>query len=383
MSRSASSVGRCGVAALRVAMCVALSFALGACRGEPRPRRRPAYGGSNVPRGRRARSDSAPRRATSGCSRRCATCSSAPTRRTSGRARAPPTSLASGWPALPADADPVERWQALIDVAHQELRLGQRGGVHREVRGGLRAAASARREESPDDDRARSVFRLAVAWLRHGETLNCAHRHNAESCILPIRGGGIHTEPKGSREAIRYFVEVLESTPRDSLVNAKALWLLNIAYMTIGDYPDGVPEPYRIPDEVFASERRFPRFENVAGEAGLGQWSLFGGVVTDDFDGDGWLDAIRHHLRRATNRPATSTTTATARSPSGPRKRGSRDSSAVSTWCRPTTTTTAISTSSSCAEPGCRRAAGSPARCCATRAAVDSSTSPSPPAWRS
>ena len=26
--------------------------------------------------------------------------------------------------ALAADADPVERWQALLDVAHQELRLG-------------------------------------------------------------------------------------------------------------------------------------------------------------------------------------------------------------------------------------------------------------------
>ena len=97
---------------------------------------------------------------------------------------------------------------------------------------------------------------MAVAWLRHGETLNCANRHNAESCILPIRGAGIHTEPKGSREAIRYFVEVLESTPRDSLVNAKALWLLNIAYMTIGAYPDGVPEPYRIPYESLRLGRR-------------------------------------------------------------------------------------------------------------------------------
>ena len=56
--------------------------------------------------------------------------------------------------------------------------------------------------------------------------------------------------------------------------------------------PDGVPEPYRIPYEVFASEVEFPRFENIAAEAGVGSWSLFGGVVTDDFDGDGWLDAI-------------------------------------------------------------------------------------------
>ncbi len=193
--------------------------------------------------------------------------------------------------ALAADADPEARWQALLDVAHQELRLGNEEESIAKYEAAYALLPRLAGTVSAED-RARSVFRLGVAWLRHGETLNCANRHNADSCIMPIHGAGIHTEPKGSRQAIRYFVEVLESTPRDSLVNAKALWLLNIAYMTVGDYPDGVPEPYRIPYEVFASEVDFPRFENVATEAGVGSWSLFGGVVTDDFDGDGWLDAL-------------------------------------------------------------------------------------------
>jgi hypothetical protein len=193
--------------------------------------------------------------------------------------------------ALGADGDPVERWKALLDAGHQELRLGnEKESIARyeEAYALLRGLAG----KISDEDRARTVFRLAVAWLRHGETLNCANRHHPESCILPIRGAGIHTEPEGSRQAMRYFLEVLESTPRDSLVNVKALWLLNIAAMTIGVYPDGVAEPYRVPPEIFASEVDFPRFENVAAEVGVGQWSLFGGVAADDFDGDGWVDAF-------------------------------------------------------------------------------------------
>ena len=88
------------------------------------------------------------------------------------------------------------------------------------------------------------------------------------------------------------FQEVLKRVKKNTPGYLSALWLLNIAYMTIGAYPDGVPEQYRIPYEVFASEDDFPRFENIATEAGVGSWSLFGGVVTDDFDGDGWLDAV-------------------------------------------------------------------------------------------
>jgi hypothetical protein len=193
--------------------------------------------------------------------------------------------------ALGPDADPVERWKALLDVAHHELRLGNEEesiAKYEEAYALLPRLAG----KISDDARARGIFRLGVAWLRHGETLNCANRHNAESCILPIRGAGIHTEPKGSQRAMEYFVEVLGSTPRTSLVNAKALWLLNIAAMTIGLYPHGVPEPYRIPYQIFSSEVDFPRFENIAAEAGVGSWSLFGGVVTDDFDGDGWVDAL-------------------------------------------------------------------------------------------
>ena len=53
-----------------------------------------------------------------------------------------------------------------------------------------------------------------------------------------------------SREAIRYFTEYLERHPEDLGIR----WLLNLAYMTLGEYPDHVPAAYLIPLEPFQSQ---------------------------------------------------------------------------------------------------------------------------------
>ena len=79
------------------------------------------------------------------------------------------------------------------------------------------------------------MFRLGLAYLRLGETQNCCLRHNADSCLLPIRGGGIHSAEEGSRAAIRYFSEVLAASKDNPRRYYEAVWLLNIAYMTLGE----------------------------------------------------------------------------------------------------------------------------------------------------
>lgn len=138
-------------------------------------------------------------------------------------------------------------------------------------------------------------FYLGLSWLRHGETENCCVRHNAESCILPIRGNGLHTQPQGSRQAIKYFLEVLKDTQRDKdhvSWHDPARWLMNIAYMTLGEYPEHVPEKFRIPTSIFQSEVEFPKFENVLPRLHLDTFSHAGGVVVDDFDNDNYLDIL-------------------------------------------------------------------------------------------
>ncbi len=127
----------------------------------------------------------------------------------------------------------------------------------------------------------------AIADLRLGEQQNCMANHNADSCLLPLRGGGLYKYTDGPRHAITILMDLLASEP-----SPYAAWLLNIAYMTLGEYPDHVPEQWRIPPEVFKSDYELPRFHDVADLLGLDVDDLSGSVVMDDFDNDGFLDLM-------------------------------------------------------------------------------------------
>jgi hypothetical protein len=128
----------------------------------------------------------------------------------------------------------------------------------------------------------------ALAYLRLAEEENCHQANNRDSCLLPIRGEGVHRRPQGATRAAGILAGVLEADP----ANLKARWLLNIAHMTLGSYPEGVPPRQLIPPAVFAAEHPLPRFDNVARESGLDVYSLAGGAVLDDFDNDGRLDLV-------------------------------------------------------------------------------------------
>jgi FG-GAP-like repeat/ASPIC and UnbV len=129
---------------------------------------------------------------------------------------------------------------------------------------------------------------LGVANLRLGEQENCLAHHTTESCLLPIRGGGIHTFQRGSRAAIEVLADELTQYPED----LAARWLINIAYMTVGEYPDKVPKAWLIPPKVFQSDVEVKRFTDIAGGLGLAVDDLAGGSVADDFDNDGYLDIV-------------------------------------------------------------------------------------------
>ena len=128
----------------------------------------------------------------------------------------------------------------------------------------------------------------AVAHLRKGEQENCNMANTRQSCLLPIRGSGVHSRTEGSTRAIEVLRQVLELDPS----NLRARWLLNIAHMTLGGYPDRVPAEWLIPPSVFAPEYPLTRFTNVAHDVGLHIHGLSGGAILDDMDGDGRLDLI-------------------------------------------------------------------------------------------
>jgi hypothetical protein len=129
---------------------------------------------------------------------------------------------------------------------------------------------------------------LAVSYLRLGEQSNCCLAYGPKSCLLPIQGSGVHQDKDGSRAAIREYLQLLEKNPGD----LTARWLLNVAFMTIGEYPEKVPVRWLIPPEKFSPAGSFPHFTNVAPSLNLGPPALAGGCVLDDFNGDGFPDLL-------------------------------------------------------------------------------------------
>ncbi len=190
---------------------------------------------------------------------------------------------------LPADAGAGERWISHLELGISELHLGREAEAIDNLSRAYELLPEISDQLKPQWV-ALTIFELGMAYLRSGETQNCCLRNAPESCIVPIRGAGLHTDPTGSRRAVELFSEVLRRVPASSAMHFKARWLLNIASMTIGDYPEGVPEAWRIPPGVFGTEEAFPRFANISPQLGLNSYNLYGSAVVDDFDNDGHLD---------------------------------------------------------------------------------------------
>ncbi|MGB4707349.1 MAG: FG-GAP-like repeat-containing protein [Fuerstiella sp.] len=191
--------------------------------------------------------------------------------------------------------EPDRKWKFFLDLGVKELRLGNETEAIAHL---TQALATVPTTSDPDKVKTLTHYHLALAYLRLAETQNCCQRNTQDSCIVPIQGSGIHQNPTGARHAIDHLKEVLSSTTNAVAESERlethesARWLLNIACMILGEYPDAVPEEFRIPVEFFKSTVDFPKFRNVYPELGLDTFNLCGGVVIDDLDGDLDLDII-------------------------------------------------------------------------------------------
>jgi hypothetical protein len=132
------------------------------------------------------------------------------------------------------------------------------------------------------------IFFQGVAGLRRGEDENCLECRGEGACIFPLRPTAVHRNPAGSRLAIQHFTEYLEEFPNDLAVR----WLLNLADMTLGEYPSRVPPQYLLTFEKFGAECDIGRFKDIAHLAGVNRLNEAGGAIMDDFDNDGLLDLV-------------------------------------------------------------------------------------------
>jgi hypothetical protein len=129
---------------------------------------------------------------------------------------------------------------------------------------------------------------VGVAYLHKSGMENGAHRAPGDICLFPLPPGRLYARTGDSERAIEHFLNFLKQKPDDLEVR----WLVNLAYMTIGRYPNQVPPAYLIPPAAFASTEDIGRFRDVAPQAGLNVVATAGGVIVDDFARNGRFDVV-------------------------------------------------------------------------------------------
>jgi hypothetical protein len=199
-----------------------------------------------------------------------------------------------------ANAQPAARIRTLTEASYHELRAGDVKAAVQRCEEAVSLLSSLPKDvfllTAP-----KVLNALGLARLRLGEIDNCCARHTPESCIMPIRGGGLHTKPEGSTGAIEALLKSLQFAPPDSEEFWTARWLLNVAHMTLGTWPNGLPKEHRLAADALGSPAGFPRFRNIAKEVGFGGLNHAGSAVAEDFDGDGLVDLFTSNwdVRRA------------------------------------------------------------------------------------
>jgi len=129
---------------------------------------------------------------------------------------------------------------------------------------------------------------LGIAYLHKSEMDNDVYRQPGERCIFPPRLNKSYAKPAASEKAIEYLQKYLQRNP--GALDIK--WLLNLAYMTLGKYPAGVPAQYLIAPSIFESPEDVGHFVDVAPAAGINLYSMSGGLIVDDFENDGSFDVV-------------------------------------------------------------------------------------------
>ena len=186
---------------------------------------------------------------------------------------------------------PREEVAAAARLLHQIGLLNLHEGRYAEAASAFQKALElGRPSDIPVEERARLMALLGIAALWRGQAEDREGDPGVASGIFPIAPEAAHAQRSGTREAAERFTAYLERWPDDLRVR----WLLNLAHMMLGQYPDKVPRAHLIPLDTFQSTLDVGQFENVASLVGLTSRgpNLAGGSVFDDFDGDGLPDLL-------------------------------------------------------------------------------------------
>jgi len=130
---------------------------------------------------------------------------------------------------------------------------------------------------------------LGVAHLHKAAVDNDAFKTGTEPCVLcgESERVGFRRTDEAAR-GVEYLTQYLSEKPGELEVR----WLLNLGYMMLGRYPAGVPARYLMAPAALHSVEDVGRFVDVSRDSGLDSFGAAGGLLVDDFDGDGLLDVV-------------------------------------------------------------------------------------------
>ena len=182
------------------------------------------------------------------------------------------------------------RWQPL-DIVQGHHLLGELYAFK-----GQMSEAIAQFEKARDDCRHGCAGRRAATGRGAGDPAPSQvyrGQRRAGQAWRPLsavarRGCAAWADTRDAQRAIQYFSTYLGRHPEELEVR----WLLNLAHMATGGYPAAVPPAFLIPPSAFASTEDVGRFADVAPQAGLDLVGSAGGVIVDDFDGDGRYELV-------------------------------------------------------------------------------------------
>ncbi|HEX7795760.1 MAG TPA: FG-GAP-like repeat-containing protein [Vicinamibacterales bacterium] len=129
---------------------------------------------------------------------------------------------------------------------------------------------------------------LGLAHFHKAEMDNGVYRTPGELCLIPTPPGRSLAKTEDADKAIEHLLSYLKQKPEELEVR----WLLNLAYMMSGRYPDSVPPQFLIPPSAFQSTEDVGRFVDVAPQAGLNVFASAGGVIVDDLANTGRFDVV-------------------------------------------------------------------------------------------
>ncbi len=129
---------------------------------------------------------------------------------------------------------------------------------------------------------------LGTAYLHKSEMENGIYDAPGDRCLFPMSPSLRYQQTADSQKAVEHFRKYLSDAPHDLDIK----WLMNLAYMTLGEYPAAISSQDVIPLSVFESKQDIGRFIDIAPAVGLKFFSTSGGVIVDDFENRGLFDVV-------------------------------------------------------------------------------------------